>query len=48
MHKIIDQIKLLMVRKFTKKGKMRGKYGEKFNEGKKTNEGEINQMWGKN
>ena len=35
MHNIIDQIKLLMVGKFTKKGKMRGKIEGKFNEGKK-------------
>ena len=47
MHKITDQIKLLMVQKNHQKGEMRGKIGEKLNKGKKTNEGEINQMLGK-
>ena len=45
MHKITDQIKLLMVQKNHQKGEMRGKIGETFEYGKK-NEGEINQMMG--
>ena len=41
MHKITDQIKLLMVQKKNhQKGEMRGKIGEKIEYGKK-NEGEI-------
>ena len=35
MHKITDQIKLLMVQKNHQKGEMRGKIGEKLNKGKK-------------
>ena len=45
MHKITDQIKLLMVQKNHQKGEMRGKIGETIEYGKK-NEGEINQMMG--
>ena len=35
MHKITDQIKLLMVQKNHQKGEMRGKIGEKIEYGKK-------------
>ena len=42
MHKITDQIKLLMAKKkIHQKGEMREKLGKKLNMGKKTNEGEI-------
>ena len=41
MHKITDQIKLLMAKKNHQIGEMRGKIGEKLNKGKKTNGGEI-------
>ena len=41
MHKITDQIKLLMVQKKSPKRRNEGKIGEKIEYGKKTNEGEI-------
>ena len=42
MHKITDQIKLLMVQKKSPKRRNEGKnWGKKLNMGKKTNEGEI-------